>query len=174
VSEALKQIGITCAEASLLAIGGATATLPEIQRQFVDLHHLLDFSTFVRLIAVGQVTPGPNCIVISLLGWQIAGFPGFIVATIAFLLPSSLLAFAAGRILGRYAQHAGLVILRKALAPIAVGLLFATGVILAGEAWRGSLSLVITASMVLVTSFTKINPLWGIGSGALLGWIAGF
>ncbi|ACB95156.1 chromate transporter [Beijerinckia indica] len=168
----LWQIISTCLQASLLAIGGVTGTLPEIQRQLVDQHHLMTSASFVRLIAVGQVAPGPNVIVISLLGWSLAGLAGFMAATLAVLLPSSLLTFAVGRMMGRHAQHPWLILVKKALAPVAVGLLFATGWILAGAAYHAPISALISIAMVLTICFTKISPLWGIGTGALIGWLA--
>jgi hypothetical protein len=48
--------------------------------------------------AISQAAPGPNVLLVSLIGWHIAGFAGLAIATLAMIFPSSLLAFIAGRL----------------------------------------------------------------------------
>jgi chromate transporter len=76
---------------SLLAFGGANAVIPEMQRQVVEVHHWMDAREFASLYALAQAAPGPNMMVVSLVGWRVAGFWGAMVATAAIAAPSSVL-----------------------------------------------------------------------------------
>lgn len=96
MSGSLRALATTFAALSLVSIGGPTATLPEIHRQVVSVLGWMDDQTFAHLFAISQIAPGPNILVVSLIGWQVAGFAGLMVATLASLAPSSLLAFGAG------------------------------------------------------------------------------
>ncbi len=164
----LEQLASTFAVLSLGAVGGATATLPELHRQMVDVGNFMDDTTFASLIGLAQTAPGPNVIIMSLMGWRIAGFAGLAVATAGMLAPSSALAFASERIFRRFAASRALLVLMTALAPIAVGLLFASGLVLARAADSGGLTIVLTVGMPLVSGLTRINPLYGIATGALI------
>lgn len=161
------------ASLSLVAIGGANATVPEIHRQIVDHLHWMNDQTFVDLIGVAQVAPGPNVLLVSVIGWHVAGPAGFIVATLAIVLPSSALAFFAGRALEARSQNRFWQLVKRVLAPIAVGLILASGTIMARGADRNILTIAVTLSMTLLAWQTRINPLIGIGAAALVGIIAG-
>ncbi len=56
---------------SLLAIGGAITTTPEIHRYLVDKHGWLTETQFTASIAIAQAAPGPNAIFIALMGWNV-------------------------------------------------------------------------------------------------------
>lgn len=165
----LPQIAATFGTLSLLSIGGANATLPEVHRQVVDQLHWMDDATFAGLVAIGQTAPGPNVLVVSMIGWHMAGVLGMAAATLAIIGPSSLLALACGRLLTRYETHRAVGLLREALAPIAVGLMLASGMVMAKAAYGGPLTLVVVASMSAAVYFTRWSPIWGIAGGALLG-----
>ncbi|VFU08016.1 chromate transporter [Methylocella tundrae] len=166
---ALSQLAITFCVLSLGAVGGANATLPELHRQMVGALHLMDDATFARLVALAQTAPGPNVIVMSLMGWHVAGAAGLCVATVAMIAPSSLIAFGAERSLRRFSASRAILILKSALAPIAVGLMCASGLILARAADSGGLTIALTGGMTLLSGLTRINPLYGIAAGAILG-----
>src|SRR6185437_4591671 len=82
---------------SLFAFGGANAILPEMQRQVVDVHHMMDAHTFAALFALAQAAPGPNIMVISLIGWHVAGPSGAILTIVCAVAPSSALTFVVAR-----------------------------------------------------------------------------
>ena len=56
---------------SLLAVGGAITTAPDIHRRLVDETHWLTESQFSSSIAIAQAAPGPNIMFIALMGWNI-------------------------------------------------------------------------------------------------------
>ena len=127
----LTQIFLRFAGISLLAVGGATAALPEAQRQIVGQLHWLTGPQFAETFAIAQTSPGPNVIVFSLFGWRLAGLAGLFAATLGILGPSSLLAFAAARAMRRAGEAPWLAQLKKALIPLAIGLMAANGYLLA-------------------------------------------
>ena len=107
----LAELARTFALLSLVSIGGVNALLPEIHRQVVDIHGWMTdaaFATaFATAFAIANASPGPNVIFVSLIGWQVAGLSGLLVATFALLIPSSVLAYFAGRVLTRWSHHPG-------------------------------------------------------------------
>src|ERR1700726_257458 len=87
---------------SLLAFGGANAILPEMQRQVVNVNHMMDTHTFAALFALAQAAPGPNMMVISLIGWHVAGLSGAVLTTVCVIAPSSVLTFLVARVWYRF------------------------------------------------------------------------
>lgn len=158
---------------SLVAIGGANAAVPEIHRQIVDHLHWMDDRTFAGLIGVAQAAPGPNVLIVSLIGWHMAGLAGLALATLGMVLPSSLLAFGIGRLSHDHIDNAAWRLAKRVLAPLAVGLILASGAVMARAADHSVLPVLITAGMTLLTFRTALNPLIGIAAAALIGLCAG-
>jgi chromate transporter len=77
---------------SLFAIGGANSAIPEIHRFAVDVQHWLSGRQFADSFALAQLTPGPNLIIVTLIGYHVSGIPGAVVATLAMCGPTSILA----------------------------------------------------------------------------------
>ena len=168
----LTQIFLRFAGISLLAVGGATAVLPEAQRQIVTELHWLSAAEFAQNFAIAQTSPGPNVIVFSLFGWKLAGLKGLVVATLGIAGPSSLLAFAAARIMRRAGEADWLARLKTALTPLAIGLMAANGYLLARVADSGVLALFITMAATAFVALSSRSPLWAMGAGALLSVLA--
>jgi chromate transporter len=112
-------------------------------------------------------------LIVSLIGWRVAGLPGLLVSTVAIVGPPSLLAFAVGRALGRLKDAAWLGVVKAALAPVVVGLMLASGLITAQAANHSAVGWVLTGLSAVFMYAVKRNPLWVIGGGALLGIAAG-
>ena len=166
------QLILTFGVLSLLSIGGANATIQEIHRQIVDQLHWMDDATFVSLTTIGQTAPGPNVLIVSMIGWHMAGVVGLLVATIAIVLPSSLLALGIGKLMTRYARLAWIGQVRRALAPIALGLMLASGYVMAHAAYVGWLSLALVAAATAAITLTRASPPVLILGGALVGLVA--
>lgn len=171
-NDLLWPIARTFFSVSLVAIGGATAAVPEIHRQVVDVLHWMNSAQFATLFAIAQVAPGPNVLLISLIGWHMAGLAGLAVATLAMNVPSCLLAFGVGRIVTRVSGTNWFRIAQDALVPIAIGLILATGVDMARAADRDILAVAITAGAALFVFRSAQNPLWAIAAGTLATVIA--
>ncbi len=173
----IERLGILAADfavLSLLSVGGAVSVLPEMHRSLVDVHGWLTDREFSDLFALAQAAPGPNVLVVSLFGWQAAGMAGAMVTTVAMILPSSLLTYYADRLLWRGAGAAAWrEIVDNGLAPITVGLVLASGVLLAGANMSNPTTTLLTLASILVAWRTKAHPLWLIAAGAFAG-VAGF
>ncbi len=159
---------------SFVAFGGATALLPEMHRVVVDNHHWLDDTTFTHLYAIAQAAPGPNVLVVTLIGWEIAGLLGALAATLAMCLPMSVLIYL---LIDRWESFAGRrwqKAISLGVAPLAVGLVFSGATLIAQAAGFGPAAWGLVAVSVAVNLRTKLHPLWLIGAGALiglLGWV---
>ena len=168
-TDLLGQLTLTFAAMSLGAIGGANALLPEMHHQVVTVQGWMSDLTFANLFAIAQAAPGPNVMVVSLIGWHLAGPIGLIVATIAICLPSSLLTFAVSRVRRRLLEASWLKLLQMALMPIPIGLMAASGIIMAQASDHTVLAVLLTLATTLFVGFTQRNPLWVLAIGGLAG-----
>jgi chromate transporter len=160
----------TCAlPISMIAFGGAVAVMPEMHRYIVDERHWISAGEFSTAFTIGQVAPGPNVLFVTLVGWQAAGWPGALAATAGIMLPSMLLTLAAYHGIERWRDTRLVRSFREGMAPVTIGLMLASGWVIASSTdrdWRGGL---LTAATVLLVLSTRLNPLWLIGLGGALG-----
>jgi chromate transporter len=159
---------------SFVAFGGATALLPEMHRVVVENHHWLDDATFIHLYAIAQAAPGPNVLVVTLIGWEVAGLAGALMATLAMCLPMSVVIYL---LIDRWESFAGArwqKAISLGVAPLAVGLIFSGATLIAQAASFGWAAWVLVGATVLANLWLKVHPLWFIGVGGLvglLGWV---
>lgn len=159
---------------SLIAVGGASATLPEMHRVFVDKLHLMSNDEFNNLFALSQAAPGPNVLFVGLFGLRMAGFAGASVSMLSMCGPTAVLAVVVDRIGLRHHESRFYTVLRRSLLPISIGLLMSTGALLirASADWRTAL---LTAASAGILWRWRANPLILIAVGAFIGamgWIS--
>jgi chromate transporter len=154
---------------SLLAFGGANAIVPELQRQVVDVMGAMSDADFTNLFALAQTAPGPNVLILPLVGWRLAGAAGLAVATAATVVPTSALALLTGRMLSRAGESRLLKAVRAGLVPLAIGLILASGFVLARAADRDALSVAITVLGAFALVLSRINPIWLMAAAAAAG-----
>ncbi len=169
----LAQLFVQFAFLSLIAIGGANSIIAEIHRQVVDVQHWLTGQEFATVFALAQAAPGPNVLVVSLIGWEVAGLAGALVATAGMCGPSCILAYFAYRGWAHYGTRPWAVAIQAGLTPLTVGLLFSTGLLLATGGDAGWPAIAIAAVTALIVLKTRVNPLWLLGGAALIGIAAG-
>jgi chromate transporter len=165
----LVQLALTFAGVAFFSIGGASALIPEFYRQVVAVRGWMGDVDFAHMVALAQVAPGPNMLIVSLIGWRVAGVPGLLVSTAAIVGPPSLIAFFVGRALDRLKGAAWLAAAKAGLAPVVVGLMMASGLVTAQAANASILPWLITAGSALFMYLARRNPLWVIAGGAVLG-----
>jgi chromate transporter len=167
---------------SLLSLGGAIAAAPEMHRYLVAEQHWLTDPQFSTSITLAQAAPGPNVLFVALMGWNIGlnagdmatGLFGMTVTMVGILLPSTTFTYLATRWVHRNRELRAVRAFKLGMGPIVVGLVFATGWILASahstpsEDWP--LWLITCAAMFLILQ-TRIHILWLLAAGALLGWL---
>lgn len=168
----LAQLALKFALLSLVAFGGGNATLPEMHRIVVEQNHWLTDATFTELFAIAQAAPGPNILVVSLIGLLVAGIPGFFAITLAFCIPPGILMYGFYRWWQRHADAAWRAHIQAVVGPLAAGLVLAGGVLIASAAANASGSwtgLALTAATIPLVLRLPWNPLWWIALGAVLG-----
>ena len=158
---------------SLLAIGGAITTAPDMHRYVVAEHHWISDAQFSASIAIAQAAPGPNVLFVAVLGWNVAGPIGTLATMAGTLLPSTALTLRATRWGTRRRETRGLRAFTTGLTPLTIGLLVATGWLLArpyvGTTVQGFGALALIAVSIVVMLRTRLSPIWMVGLGALVG-----
>jgi chromate transporter len=155
---------------SLFAVGGANAALPEMHRVAVDVQHWLTDKQFADAFAISQLSPGPNVLIVTLIGYSVAGVAGALVATLAMCLPTALMAYGVSRVLTRSSHSRWPAIIQAALVPLSIGLMGASGYILARASDHTWIAAAITIGAAVVASATKLNPFWMLLAGGCLGF----
>lgn len=165
----LLSLALVFMQHSLLAFGGANSVLPEMQRQVVDVHGWLTAGEFAALFALAQVAPGPNMLVVTLLGWRVAALSGAMVATLGLAGPSSVLTFLAYGLWFRFREAPWRRLVQSGLMPVTAGLIMASEVLLietTSETWGTA---AITAAAALLFLFARLHPLLVLAAAAGLG-----
>jgi chromate transporter len=170
----LVQLALILAPLSLVAVGGGSTVLPEIHRQVVEVHRWLSEAEFADLFALGRAAPGPNVLVVTLIGWKVAGLAGGLVATLAMCGPCALLAGITARAWRRFREAPWRRPIEAGLAPIAVGLMLASGVVLTGAADTSLPAYAVTLATVVLLLRTGLPPLVLMAAAAVMalaGWL---
>jgi chromate transporter len=154
---------------SLFAIGGANSAVPEMHRLAVEVEHWMSARQFTDIFAIAQVTPGPNVIIVTLIGYHVAGLAGALVATVAMCGPTCVLAFYVGQIWERFKRARWRVVIQGALVPISIGLIAASAYVVASAVAHNFAAVAITLATAIVSYTTRLNPLWGFAAAALVG-----
>ncbi|MDO8654559.1 MAG: chromate transporter [Undibacterium sp.] len=166
---------------SLLSVGGAISTLPDMHRYLVSQNHWLSDAQFNASVAIAQAAPGPNVLFIALMGWNVglntgsvwAGLLGVIITMTGILLPSTTLTYVAARWGHQNRELRAVRAFKLGMAPIVIGLLLATGWIMAAAHHLPSQDWpiwLLTAVCAVLVWRTKMHLLWLLAAGAALGW----
>lgn len=159
---------------SLLSIGGVNALIPEIHRQIVDAHGWMSDAQFTELFAISQAAPGPNFLIVTLIGFFVAGLPGALVTTFAICGPASLLTYTVAHVWDRFREAQWRIVIQRALAPITVGLMFSSGYVLSRAADHSLAAYGVTGATAALMLWTRVHPLLVLAAAAVLGafgWI---
>jgi chromate transporter len=165
---------------SLLSVGGALTTAPEMHRYLVLQHRWLSEAQFSNSITLAQAAPGPNILFVALLGWNLgmnSGGPllalgAVFLALAGILIPSTLVTHLASQWSHRNRDLRAVRAFKQGMTPVVIGLLLATGWLLAGahrnpgRAWPLWL---LTAATALLVWRTRLHLFWLLAAGALLG-----
>lgn len=164
---------------SLLSIGGGNAVLPEMHLQAVSGHHWLTNSQFADIFSISQAAPGPSILIVSLVGYAaglqtagvLGGIIGGVVATVAMIVPAALLMYLVTLSWKKAEKSKWRVAVEKGFAPLTVGLILATSLVMSRAAdhdWRAYL---LTAVATVIFVRTDTNPLIVVGAAAVVGYL---
>jgi chromate transporter len=143
---------------SLLSFGGGQAIVADIQHQTVEVHQWLTNAEFTDMFALSRAAPGPSTLISALIGWQVDGFQGALVAALAMYIPSSVVVYAATSWWQRNQGSAWRAAIERGLAPVAVGLIFAgvAAVIHAAHMdWLGLATMTVCTAVLYFTKFSS-------------------
>ena len=154
---------------SLFAVGGGNSAVPEMHRFVVDVQHWLSDRQFADSFALAQLSPGPNIIIVTLIGYHVAGVPGGLVATLGMCGPPALFAFFIGTTFDRFKGKTWHSVLSRALVPVTIGLIAASAAVITATAGYSWTALAITLATALTAYFVRIHPLWMFAIAAVLG-----
>ena len=159
---------------SLFAVGGANAAIPEMHRVAVDVMHWMSDRQFADMYAIAQMSPGPNVIIVALIGYHVAGFAGAGVAIAAMCGPTCTLAFFVARTWDRFKGARWRMAIQAGMVPLSLGLIAASAFVLARAADHNVYAVLITVVTAAAAFFTRVNPLWifvAAGVLGLSGWL---
>jgi chromate transporter len=160
---------IVFTQLSVLAFGGGNAILPEMQYQVVTVHQWMTAEQFSSLFAMAQAAPGPNMMIVPLVGWHVAGPAGLLVTSLAKFGPSSVITIYALKFWEKFKANPLRARFEKALKPITVGLVLVSAWLIADASAQNLLLVVIVILTAFLGVFKKIHPLWVMAVGAGLG-----
>lgn len=153
----------------LISFGGVNSVLPALHHQAVNEQHWMTDRDFANLFALASVSPGPNFMVLALIGYKAAGAAGAIVATLALCIPTSLLVFAAVKVWDRFKNAHWREAVQAGLLPVCVGFIGAASVLLVRASDNSVAAYVISAGVAAIGILTRLNPLWIFGLAAVAG-----
>ncbi len=158
---------------SMLSIGGAITTVPDMHRYIVVEHHWLTDAQFTASIAIAQAAPGPNVLFVAVLGWNVAGVLGTLATMTGILIPSTALSLWATRWGSARRETRGVRAFTQGMTPLTIGLLLSTGWVLAEPYLRdpahrwGALALIVVSVVTMLR--TRLSPMWLVALGTLAG-----
>jgi chromate transporter len=166
---ALGRLAARLALLSSVSFGGVPTVLPDIHA-FVVANGWLTDRDFADFLAVSQAIPGPNMILMmSFIGWKVAGLPGAIASACATFAPPCAMYFAAYRLWDRFRDAPWQRLARTGLAPLTAGLVIAGGTVMARTADISWPAVGVTGAAAVLLLFTRLNPLWVLGGAGLVG-----
>ena len=154
---------------STFAVGGVPTVIPDMQRYVVEVHPWMSAQQFGEVFALVQVAPGPGVMFVTVIGWLLAGWSGALLLTIAIFLPgivmtSMMIKFGTLDPRSRFGRA-----MRRGLAPVTIGLVLASCWVLTTTVNHDARGYVLTALTIALVLKSKLNPLWMIGAGAIVG-----
>lgn len=144
---------------SFLAIGGGVSILAPIHHQAVEVYGWITQREFVDMFAISRAAPGPGSMLVTLIGWKVAGWTGALVASLGIFLPSSILCYAATRAWNRGRGTRLHAALEKGLTPIAAGLMLAGGLAIVRSSDSGALGAIVAVLSTAILFWRSFHPL---------------
>ncbi len=159
---------------SLMAVGGAITLVPDMHQRLVVEHQLLSQADFTGAIALAQAAPGPNVLFVALMGWYSGGLGGAVCSMLGVMLPSTTVTLLLSRWVSARRHWLSVQAFQAGLVPVTLGLLLATGALLAPSPAQHPAALLLAIVVALVVWRTRLPLIWLVGAGALagaMGWV---
>jgi chromate transporter len=146
----------------VLAMGGGTAVLPEMQHMTVHTFGWLTDKQFRDIYSLGQVAPGPNMLMVLVIGYRMAGALGALAVGIGFFVPDCILTLVVNR-WWEHLQSPWRVSVQRGMAPVAIGLMLSGTWAIARLAVFGAITINFEAMALALAVFAillwrHVNP----------------
>jgi chromate transporter len=123
---------------------------------------------FINDFAIARMAPGPGSLLATLIGWQVAGFWGAVIATFALFGPTAFLIYGVALLWKRHKGARWQIALEAGLRPVAAGMLLATAYVLILGLEGGWIARTVAVVSTICVMRTRINALVLIGAGAAI------
>ena len=145
---------------SSISFGGFPTVLPDVRNFVVGTHRWMTDQDFANIVAMARSIPGPNMILMmSFVGWKVWGFPGAVASACATFGPPCAIYFASYRLWDRFRDAPWQQIVRLGLVPVIMGLVIASGTVMAGAADSSWRAVALTMAAAAITLGTRLSPL---------------
>lgn len=159
--------------ASNFSFGGGPAMLPLIRQEAVERYHWLTEEEYSDYVAISNSLPAPiGTKLAGMIGYQVCGWAGVIVATSAVFLPTTLIVVLLGSVIFTYADTAWLAGMLKGVRPVVVVLLAQTALSIGKKAIQGPSTWVLAITTFLILVFLPaIHPAFLVLGAMILGYM---
>jgi chromate transporter len=164
----LVSLCVAFAPLSLMAIGGGSAILGDMHHSVVDHWHWLSNQAFLDIFAISRVAPGPGTLIVTLIGWNVAGLAGAIVSTIAIFAPSSVLVLGVAHFWHSSPNATWQRALLYGLAPLAAALVLSSVYFLLRDARGGWIAWSVAVMVALAAHRLPLGPITLMVLGSLV------
>jgi chromate transporter len=176
---ALVQIVVLFTSLSVLSIGGGNSVLPEMHRKAVADYGWVTDAQFANVFAISQAAPGPSILIVTMLGYEAGARAGGLalgsacglLATVCMIVPAGILVYLVGSAWARAAESPWRHAIERGLAPLTVGLVLASGWVMAQASDHGIAAYTLTALCTVIFTTTKVNPLWVVAAAGFVGYL---
>lgn len=153
---------------SLLSFGGGASILAPLHEAFVEHYKWMTSREYIDYFAISRTSPGPGAMLVTLIGWKLAGWTGAVVATIAIFLPSSILCYRVAKIWNRHRGTPLHRALERGLLPIGTGLTMAGAILTQHTAQSGLTGWMIALTAAAILVWRSVHPMLALGVGGAL------
>lgn len=169
----LVQLWWTFLKIGAVLYGSGYVLVAYLQRDVVERFAWLSEAQLLDAVAIGQFTPGPLFTTATFVGFQVAGVPGAVVATVAIFLPAFVFVGLLTRLVpwARRSWWASAAL--DAVNAVSLGLMGGVAVRLAGTAFPDAAAVAVGLVALGVLLRWRPNSAWVVAAGAAVGLARG-
>jgi chromate transporter len=154
----------------LFTIGSGYSMLVLAQRYVVDTYHWLTLKEFTDLVAISEITPGPIMVnLATFVGTKVAGFIGAIFATLGLIVIPFFTLYIISLNYAQFKNYPLMQGILKVIRPMALGFITVAIMKLFKTSITDLRSAVIAIAVILLTYGLKVNPIYTVLGGIVLG-----
>jgi chromate transporter len=168
----LRNLFFTFLKIGSVLYGSGYVLLAFLETEFVRNSSILTQQQLMDAVAVGQFTPGPVFSTATFIGYLIQGTPGALLATVGIFLPSFFLVWLLNPLIPKMRSSPWVSGLLDGVNIASLGLMAVVSVKLGLSSLTDWLTIVLFASSFFVLMKTKVNSVWLILAGGMIGWVA--